>query len=205
MKTIVVLSAVLLCAQQSPRILEETPGLRVTMDDDGGRVETFRRGDAPRAIEYHGGAVIKAPLVQLVFLGDWSRLDSMKRVLEREVTAAQDRDVERAGIVRPVTIAGARDVAAPAAAINDLHIRQTLAALPLRDANAIFVVFVAPAVRATLGGSQEFDSYHSHFHADDGHVRYVVVPFNADAKVMSEGAARSLARAMINPDGDGWY
>src|ERR1051326_7588794 len=186
MKTIVVLSAVLLCAQQSPRILEETPGLRVTMDDDGGRGEPSRRGDAPRAIEYHGGAVIKAPLLQLVFLGDWSRLDSMKRVLEREVTAAQDRDVERAGIVRPVTIAGARDVAAPAAALNDLPIPQTLAALPLRGAN-------------------EFDSYHSHFHADDGHVRYVVVPFNADAKVMSVGAARSLARAMINPDGDGWY
>ena len=204
MKPIVVLSAVLLCAQQTPRILEEKPALHVTMDDDGGRVETFRRGDAPRAIEYHGGAVIKAPLVQLVFLGDWSRLDSVKRTLERGVAAAQDRDLERAGIVRPVAIAGSRDVAAPAA-INDLHVRLALAALPLRDANAIFVVFVAPTVHATLGGSAEFDSYHSHFHADDGHLRYVVVPFNADTNVMRDGAARSLARAIINPDGDGWY
>ncbi|HEV2722292.1 MAG TPA: hypothetical protein VG323_19895 [Thermoanaerobaculia bacterium] len=203
MKTIVVLSAVLLCAQQSPRILEERPGLRVTLDDDGGRVETFRHGDAPRATEYHGGAVIKAPLVQLVFLGDWSRLDSLKRTLERGVVR-DDADVTRAGIVRPAAIAGSRDVAAPKT-INDLHVRTALAALPLRDPNAIFVVFVAPSVHATLGGSTDFDSYHSHFHADDGHVRYVVVPFNGDAKAMSDGAARSLARAIVNPDGDGWY
>src|SRR5262245_41780359 len=109
MKTIVVLSAVLLCAQQSPRILEEKPGLNVTMDDDGGRVETYRRGEAARPIEYHGGAVIKQPLVQLVFLGDWSRLDAAKRTLERGVAVLADRDIERAGIARPVTIAGSRD------------------------------------------------------------------------------------------------
>ena len=203
MKAIVLFSAVLLCAQQTPRILEERPGLHVTMDDDGGRVETWRRGEAPRALEYHGGAVIKAPLVHLVFLGDWSRFDSLKRTLERGVVR-DDADVTRAGITRPAAIAGSRDVAAPAA-MNDLHVRSALAALPLRDANAIFVVFAAPSVRVTLGGTSEFDSYHSHFHAEDGNVRYVVVPFNADAKVMSDGAARSLARAIVNPDGDGWY
>ena len=66
-------------------------------------------------------------------------------------------------------------------------------------------------VRASATSSQpshpvaDYASYHSHFHTQDVNVRYVVVPFDADAKAMSDAAAASLIRAIVNPDGDAWY
>ena len=51
------------------RILADKPGLATVFDDDGGKVEIFRHGEAGRTLEFHGGAVVHEPLVQLVFLG----------------------------------------------------------------------------------------------------------------------------------------
>ena len=98
--------------------------------------------------------------------------------------------------------------------MNDLHIQAALdramsdGTLPMRDERVVDVVFLAPGVQSTLGGhrpQRDYDSYHSHFNAHDTDVRYVVVPFNQDAAMMKAAAAQSIVRAIINPDGDGWY
>ena len=98
--------------------------------------------------------------------------------------------------------------------MNDLKIQATLdramndGALPLRDERVVVVVFLAPDLMSTLGHhrpQRDYDSYHSHFNAHDTNVRYVVVPFNEDAATMKTAAAKSIVRAVVNPDGDGWY
>ena len=76
-----------------------------------------------------------------------------------------------------------------------------------KASTTIPVVFVG-AIDSTLGDrhpAADYASYHSHFHTQDVNVRYVVVPFDADAKAMSDAAAASLIRAIVNPDGDAWY
>lgn len=210
-KTIVPFAtAVLTCSmsaqlpERPPRILEEKPGLVTVFDDDGGRVETFRAGDPPRDIEFHGGAVIREPLAHVVFLGEWSHFAAERAALRQRIEKLPVVELEAAGVRHPLALAGTRDVDA-GSRVNDLQIQAALASVALRDENVIYVVFVAPATYATVGGHDDFDSYHSNFHADDVHVRYVVAPFDGDVKAAGDAAAKSLVRAIINPDGDGWY
>src|ERR1700756_5723036 len=81
----------LMAAKDEPnraaRVLAETPGLITLADDDGGRVEVFRHGAAARQLTFHGGAVIREPLVEMIFLGDWSTPPAARRKaeLQREV------------------------------------------------------------------------------------------------------------------------
>lgn len=204
-------------APYAPRILEDRPGLRAVLDDDGGRVETYRRGEAARELELHGGAVIREPLAHVVFLGDWSSHAKQREELLRrtaQLASARDfRQLDFAGIRQPLAFTGATDLAA-GARINDLHVQAALAAalhdgrLAHRDENVVYVVFLAPATASTLGeqhAGQDYDSYHSHFNAEDVNVRYVVVPYRDDLDATVNAASKSLLRGIINPDGDGWY
>lgn len=192
---------------KQPRILVEKPGLVTVFDDDGGRVETYRRGEANRSIEFHGGAVIHAPIIQLLFLGtQWN--DAAKRALQQQIEKLAMPEK-----VSPAVIAGARVIAAPSS-VNDLQIQSAIdramrdGALPLRDENVIYLIFLGADVKSTLGDhrpARDYDSYHSHFNAHDTNIRYVVVPFDESAAAMNAAAAKSVVRAVINPDGDGWY
>ena len=84
---LVLLVTPLMAAKDEPnraaRVLAETPGLITLADDDGGRVEVFRHGSAPRELTFHGGAVVKEPVVLMIFLGDWSAPSAAKRKVER--------------------------------------------------------------------------------------------------------------------------
>jgi hypothetical protein len=200
-------------AQESraERILADRPGLNVVFDDDGGKVEIFRRGEAARTAEFHGGAVIHEPLVQIIFLGDaWQKPSLLKT---KQLLRASIERVAPGEPIRPATLTGERELPA-SGTLNDLHIQaaidraMTSGALSLRDENVIHVVFLAPGLEDKLGSAaagRDFDSYHSHFHAQDVNVRYVVVPFGGEVSEMGDAAAKSLVRSMINPDGDGWY
>ena len=204
-------------ADRAPRILEDKPGFRAVLDDDGGRVETFRRAETTRELEFHGGTVVREPLAHAVFLGDWSANAAQREALVRATTrianTADLRQLDFAGVHRPVAFTGTTNLAA-GPRLNDLHVQSALATalhdgrLAQRDERVIYIVFLAPGTKSTLGdhdGSTDYDSYHSHFHAEDVDVRYVVVPYREDAGAMMSAAATSVARAVINPDGDGWY
>ncbi len=156
--------------QTAPRILEEKPGLVTTADDDGGLVESWRATDGDRSLEYHGGAVIHAPLAYLVFLGDWSKLGAAKAALRLRIERLAAAELEEAGVRRPIALAGSREIVAGSYA-NDLQIQSALAAIQLRDENVVYVVFVAPTTRITVGGHNDFESYHSNVHTDDIDVR----------------------------------
>lgn len=200
-------------------VLAETPGLFALEDNDGGRVEAFRHGQAARAMTYHGGAVVSDPTIQVVFLGDWSsptaagrKAELQKRVEQisgsSPFQATSDYGVRTSGLLVSV-----REISATGI-LNDLRIQESIAAamaagtLPLRDDNAIHLIFLAPGLSSTLGkraGGHDYHSYHSHVQIDEVNLRYAVIPFDHDLIRISEAARQSLLSAIINPDGDGWY
>lgn len=200
---------------RAPKILVEKPGLVTTLDNDGGRVELYARSHAARTVEYHGGAVVREPLVEVVFVGAWdkSRADVLRQGIDHISATDAFQSTHEQGVkstALPITI---RSLAGREK-MNDLDLQSMIdraienASLPSRNDDTVYVLFLSPAISSTLGektAGADYASYHSHFHSHDVNVRYVVVPFHDDANVMTQAAATSLIRAIVNPDGDGWY
>jgi len=204
---------------RAPRILVDKPGLVTTLDNDGGRVELYARSHAARTVEFHGGAVVREPLVELLFVGTWdkSRAELLRQSADHiggtdDFQSTHERGVKATAV--PITT---RTLAGPQKTdgkMNDLDVQSMIdraienGSLPSRNDDTIYVLFLSPSIASTLGekaAGTDYASYHSHFHSHDVNVRYVVVPFHEDLNVMNQAATSSLIRALINPDGDGWY
>jgi hypothetical protein len=213
----------LMAAKDEPnraaRVLAETPGLITLGDDDGGRVEVFRHGAAARELTFHGGAVVKEPVVLMIFLGDWTAPSAVKRKAELQRQAGQIstspsfQAISAYGVRTTGLLLSSRDIAA-SGSLNDLRVQAKLDAamtdgsLPQRDENVIHLIFLAPGLQSVLSqsvGGRDYHSYHSHVQLQDVNVRYVVVPYDQDPGRMADAARQSFLRAVVNPDGDGWY
>ncbi len=200
---------------RAPRILVEKPGLVTTLDNDGGRVELYASSHAARTVEYHGGAVVSEPLVEVLFVGTWdkSQTDALRKSVDAISTTDAFQSTHERG-VKATALAVTTRALAGREKMNDLDVQSMIdraienGSLPSRSENTVYVLFLSPAISSTLGeksAGTDYASYHSHFHSHDVNVRYVVVPFHQDVNVMNQAAATSLVRAIINPDGDGWY
>lgn len=200
---------------RAPRILVEKPGLVTTLDNDGGRVELYARSHAARTLEFHGGAVVREPVVELLFVGTWekSRADVLRQAADHISATDEFQSTHERGVKATALPITARSLAGREK-MNDLDVQSMIdraienGSLPSRSDDTIYVLFLSPEISSTLGeknAGSDYASYHSHFHSHDVNVRYVVVPFHEDTNVMNQAATASLIRAIINPDGDGWY
>ncbi len=193
-------------------------------DDDGGRVFIVKRNQSSlENLRHHGGEVIAEPEQHSIFLGSgWndSKLRSTKAGFANLLTSLGAGD-ERAALERY----GVRNLFASAFThevlddfkgntVSDLQIRASLAklfgegTLAAPSASAIYVVYLAPNLRSTLGtmfGGKHYVAYHNYFNAEAGEVRYVVIPFDANKASFKAAAQRALVEALINPSGKGWY
>jgi hypothetical protein len=206
-------------------VLAAAPPGTVVFDDDGGRVQIVpRRAVPPSEVSYHGGPVIAGGTVQAIFLGSAWRDEGLRgrepQTLEALVGrggAAITAAFSRFGLEsRELIVLAQEDPLDPleGASISDLEIQARIEGLasggtrgPL-DLHAVYVVFLAPGLRSTLGVSsseKDFAAYHNHFHAAAGVVRYVVVPYDRDPSRWRENARQSLVQALVNPEGNGWY
>jgi hypothetical protein len=211
-------------APAPPAVLEAAPKGTVVFDDDGGRTQIIPRKAVPpgRDATFHGGPVVPHGSVQAVFLGSgWrEKANRAKETGAMETLRGPSRSaaasLSRYGVEAwespglpledpagdPVT--GRR--------ISDLEIQARLENLlssagPI-DANAVYVVFLAPGLESKLGAKsseKDFAAYHSHFHIAAGVVHYVVVPYDGDSSRWLAAARQSLTQALINPEGTGWY
>lgn len=217
--TLIVASAAALAqttdAPRAPKILVEKPGLVTTLDNDGGRVELYAPDHASRSIEYHGGAVVHEPLVELLFVGTWepARVSQLRHAVDHisatdAFQAAQEHGVKSTAL--PITVRALEG----RKTMNDLDLQSMMdraienGSLPSRRDDTIYVLFLSRDISSTLGeksAGTDYASYHSHFHSHDVNVRYVVVPFHEDVHAMNAATSASLMRAILNPDGDGWY
>ena len=206
-------------AAPAPPVLEKAPRGTVVFDDDGGRAQIIpRQAVAAGEASYHGGPVVAHGAVQAVFLGSgWRDRENRAKEAEvmKELGSPAAASLSRYGI-KPWEPAGFLEDPAgdPVAGktINDLEIQARLDGLvgggePI-DANAVYVVFLAPGLGSTLGSKsseKDFAAYHNHLHAAAGIIRYVVVPYDAEFSRWAAAARQSLQQALINPEGNAWY
>jgi hypothetical protein len=94
--------------------------------------------------------------------------------------------------------------------ISDLAIQSLLAgmlkegSLQRPDVSAIYVVFLDPDLRSTLGtmiAGKHYVAYHNFFNASGMKIHYVVVPFEANQKTAYHIALRAFLAAALNPSG----
>jgi hypothetical protein len=198
-------------------------------DNDGGRVQVFRGGDAIANILFHGGVVIENPRMQIVFVGDHFDAASRESVLRMARGISSDlryAELERYGVRATGMAVDARQIAdresgrlgtralalaAPHTDLNDLDIQRLLAdavadgRLQLTDDDAITVVVLDPALDVAVGTTRDWTSYHSLFHPTERAMPYVVVRNVADGAAFRESLYASVMRTIVNPAGNGWY
>lgn len=211
-------------ALPSSQVRPETQKDEAIFDDDGGRVFIVgRNAKSLENLSNHGGEAIVAPEPHNIFLGKgW--IDPKARAGEAALAgllATLDAGNEQALLERygvhnlfSSSFSYESSIGFANNSVSDLQIRAALAKmfadgeLPTPSANALYVVYLAPGVRSTLGtmfGGKHYNAYHNYFNAEAGEVRYVVVPFDANKERLQQTARRALVEAIINPSGNGWY
>src|SRR5437016_1605331 len=207
-----------------PPVLEAAPEGTVVFDDDGGRAQVIPRQAAPGAEPtFHGGPIVARANVKALFMGSAWRESENKAARQRATDslarlerAAEFSALSRYGLeAKERPLASQDDFLDPADAkkISDLELQARLdrlfqTSMGELEAESVFVVFLAPGIKSTLGtasSEKDYASYHNHLHAAAGLIRYVVVPFDADAGRWLKSTRQSLIQAMINPEGNAWY
>ncbi|HJQ35831.1 MAG TPA: hypothetical protein VKB93_01700 [Thermoanaerobaculia bacterium] len=179
------------------------------LDDDGGRVHVYRGGDAIGDILFHGGAVIEDPSIRILFAGSWNEPERRSvmtdvRGIDRETNI---RELDRYGVRTFGFRTASQALPLAGGEVMDLDIQRALAEavesgrIQHVDPDAIYVVMLDATMQPALGGTRDFLSYHSVFHPTELPMRYVVVRAGADRNAIRA----SVARALVNPEGDGWY
>ncbi len=215
-----------LAAQSGRMPLQDAPVHTVLADDDDGRVEIVPPAEpaAGPTRTFHGGAVLAAPRVSTLFLGTaWSAPAQAGRLRQLNGAVVAFGVSERFAALKPFGLTAfsfpvAEEGVVPfqpqAPGVTDLALQHFLHAalrqgrLAAPGPHAVVVVFLAPGLRATLGGKaagEAFLAYHSAYHDEAGLVRYVVVPSGGSVEATSRAAEQALTAAILNPDGDGWY
>lgn len=200
-------------------------------DDDGGRVHVYRGGDAIANILFHGGPVIEQPRLHLIFagerwddaskrtalniartLGDNGRFDELTRYGVRTPAMPVDdaRELGRENRA-PRLLRRAGAIAGAPREMNDLDVQRLLAGavengqIQHVDENAVYVVLLDSDTNAKVGTASDWTSYHSLFHPTDLAMPYVVVRGGLDANGLRDAMYASVARAIVDPAGNGWF
>ena len=96
--------------------------------------------------------------------------------------------------------------------ISDLEIQNLMTgmfedgSLSRPNANTIYVIFLDPELRSTLGSffaGKHYLAYHNFFNAAGMKIHYVVVPFQTNQKSAYQIALRAFLAAALNMDGAG--
>lgn len=188
-------------------------------DDDGGAVQIVPANLAAQGEKtFHGGAVLKSVKQVSIFLGSgWAdeKVRARETALLDLLANAHVADLQSHNIKTLSASPKQEDFSrVNSSRLNDLDIQHRLNemllshALPAPGAGTVFVVFLSPEISPVIGGHQggtEFAAYHNFFHVEAGEIRYVVVPFNANAATQLQAATQALIETALNPHGDGWF
>jgi len=97
--------------------------------------------------------------------------------------------------------------------LSDLKVQALLASMLNQHqiepptVNAVYVLFLGKDMQSKVGelqGGSEFLAYQNHFHASQGVVRYVVVPFDADLTRERRTTAQGILSTLVSLDGPAW-
>jgi hypothetical protein len=189
------------------REASESASSPAARDEDDSLVQVLPTPAALSRARLHAEAEICHPQEYAVFLGHgWS--DNSNSSLKKALARSKPR------ISGPICGAGVRTEYTEKtlsdepflSALSDLQIQARLVdalqrgALQAPTDQTIYVVFLAPEIRSTLGssvGGQDYFAYENHFHAFKGEIHYVVVPFDTDSAREVSNTSRAVLRAII--------
>jgi hypothetical protein len=201
----------------------------IVLDNDGGRVHLFRGGDPIANVLFHGGGVIEEPRIEVIFAGDtWDEAsrNAVLNVARGLSSDARFADLGRYGVrtnglavdarqlrgdPKPMHLLSGSTQIAGQREMNDLDVQRALAnaieegRIQQRDEDVLYIVMLDRNTSAAVGETRDWQSYHSQFHATELATSYVVVRGDLDAASMREAMFASVARAIINPAGNGWF
>jgi hypothetical protein len=205
-----------LTAQQAARPVAAPGPTNFVADDDGGVVQIIPVGAAVAGPRKAAARPVMQSVQQVsVFLGHaWSDQDVRTRetaLLDLAAGAGSSQFAElhkHNTKVLPAAPAVEDFTDLSQTTVNDLTIQSRLLdlldrkILPAPDAGTVFVVFLAPGIKSTLGGQTggiDYAAYHSLVHHDGPVIHYVVVPFNEDPDQVANAAARAIVETAFNP------
>lgn len=210
---------------QAPPATEQAPpqsiGPQAVTNDDAGRAFIIRREtQAFCGVINQGRTTISEPQQYSIFLGSgWATSAMRKREPELANLLANVRDQAQ---INALDGCGIKNLFGATSSlerldnftsnqtISDLEIQAVLASMmklgPLQrpNANSIYVFFLDPGLRSTLGAmiaGKHYAAYHNFFNAFGVKIHYVVVPFEADSKAATQIALRAFVAAALNPTG----
>ena len=218
--TLILLAVMALAAgtQAQSRSREASNEQQSVANDDRGRAFIIER-DAPLSgLNNPGRAVISEPQQYSIFLGrGWATPSLRAREAELGNLLVNVRDH---ATLKALNDSGVKNLYGPTSSreqfdrlagnISDLEIQNILGAmikdgsLPQSGANTIYVVFLDPEMRSTLGSmfaGKHYAAYHNFFNAGGMKLHYVVVPYEADRTTATQIAFRALVAAALNPTG----
>jgi hypothetical protein len=181
-------------------------------DDDGGVVQIVPVGLTASVPGKANAAPVMKSIQQVsIFLGStWAGQSARNREAwlsdltgHAELAPLHTRNVD----VFPAA-PSVEDLANLKEPLNDLAIQKKLLELLDRNvlsapnASTVFVVFLAPGVKLTVGNQTagvHFAAYHNLVHVEAGELRYVVVPFNEDATRHAKAASLGIVDTAFNP------
>lgn len=191
---------------------QETRAMNFIADDDGGVVQIVPVALTPvNPGRAHAAQAMQSIRQTSIFLGQaWQQAG----VRNRETSLFDLADLGDLAPLRAQSIGilqaspSVEDFTDLTGPVNDLTIQHKLVemleskTLPAPDASTVFVVFLAPGVKLTVGSSTagiNFAAYHNLIHVEAGALRYVVVPFIDNASQHAKAASLAMLNTALNP------
>ena len=209
-------------AQQPEEKSPANDAVQVVMDDDGGRafIVNSKLKSLTELRRLPGAAGLAAPQQYTIFLGSrWASapLRARESKLNNLLSSIQNQpDVNKLNKL------GINDLFGPTSSqevltsfnederLSDINIRMILAglvgegSLPKAEGSTIYVIYLQPDVRSTLGtltGRKHYLAYHQFLNIGGERLHYVVVPFEPDVDTARAIALRAFVAAALNPTG----
>jgi hypothetical protein len=210
-------------AQQPEDRTQVNGAVQAVIDDDGGRafIVNSKLKSLAQLRQLPGGTALSAPQQYTIFLGSrWATpaLRARETKLSNLLSSIQNQpDINKLNNL------GINDLFAPTYSqevltsfsddekLSDIGIKTILAglidadSLPKPERPTIYVVFLQPNLRSTLGtltGRKHYLAYHQFLNVGGERLHYVVVPYEPDLDTAKAIALRALVAAALNPTGD---
>jgi hypothetical protein len=205
----------------TPRQSSDDQSQSVT-NDDRGRAFIIAGEMQPLSSLSNHGKVIVEPQQNSIFLGrGWETASLRMREPQLANLLAGIRDqtqlsaLDERGVKNFLAATSSQerfDEVAGDRTISDLDIQSVLArmlkdgSLQRPNASTIYVIFLDPGLRSTLGtmiAGKHYLAYHNFFNVSGMKTHYVVAPFEANREAAYQVALRAFLAAALNPNGSG--
>ena len=210
-------------AQQPEEKSPANDAVQAVIDDDGGRafIVNSKSKSLTEFRRPSGATVLAAPQQCTIFLGSrWSTpaLRAREAKLNNLLSSIQNQpDISKLNSLGINNLFGptySQEVLTQFNSdekLSDISIRTILmgliseGSLPKAERSTIYVIFLQPDLRSTLGtltGRKHYLAYHQFLNVGGERLHYVVVPFEPDLETARAIALRALVAAALNPNGN---